>query len=398
MSPEEKFPARLQAWAAVNLAAAVAFATVASATPAHAESKQLDVGFIAALTGPGQSWGMGMLGGLELAAEDVNGAGGIKAGGDTYTINVIAYDSKYAGPGAAQAAQRLVSQDDVKIIFGPLGSVPMLAIADITESAGVLVLSNSYTMKALNPSKKFTFRLTPTTAENAGPMVDFLAKQLPNAKSVAILSPNDESGKEVVSHASEGYKRNGIEVQTVEYYERSTQDFVPILTKIMAGNPDMIDLDGSPPSTSGVIMKQARQAGFKGQFVKVGGPGVLDTIKVAEGAAEGLYYYSPWNPEDPQIVKLAARFEKKYGSPMNPLGVFFYEGGHMLFKAMAEAGSVDPEVLRKHLESQKGYEGIQGTYVWGGEETYGIRHQWIAPFYVGQVQDGKEVIRGKIEQ
>jgi hypothetical protein len=34
--------------------------------------------------------------------------------------------------------------------------------------------------------------------------------------------------------------------------------------------------------------------------------------------------------------------------------------------------------------------------VWGGEAEYGVRHQWIAPFYVGQVQRGKEVMLTKI--
>lgn len=379
----------------LSIVAVIACGLVA---PVRADTKELKVGFIAALTGGGASWGMGMRGGVELAADEVNAAGGVKVGGTNYMIKVIAYDSKYAGPAAAQAAQRLVSQDQVKIMFGPLGSVPMLAIAGITEPAEVLVLSNSYTSKALNPSKKYTFRLTPTTAEFAAPMIDFLAKDaLKGIKSVVIMSPNDDTGKEVASHDIAGYDRNGIKVLGVEYYERSTQDFVPILTKALAKNPDMIDFDGSSPSTTGVIIKQARQLGFKGQFIKAGGPGVEFTVKVAGDAADGLYYYSPWDPSDPAIVKLAGRFKEKYGQPMNPLGIFFYEGAHMLFKAMEATKSIDTDDLANYLESQDHYDGLQGRYVWGGKEAYGIRHQWIAPFYVGQIQDGKQVIRGKIE-
>jgi branched-chain amino acid transport system substrate-binding protein len=144
-------------------------------------------------------------------------------------------------------------------------------------------------------------------------------------------------------------------------------------------------------------MKQARQIGFKGAFVKVGGPGIADTIRIAGEAAEGLYYYSPWNPTEPKTKELIARFEAKYKQPMNGLGIFFYEGGHMLFDAITKAKSVNPDDIRKQIESQTDYVGLQGRYVWGGDKTYGIRHQWIAPFYVGQVQNGGEVMRTKIE-
>jgi branched-chain amino acid transport system substrate-binding protein len=378
-------------------AGAAAAAALAASGEAFAQASELKVGMISALTGPGMSWGMGMLGGLELAAEDVNKRGGLKVGGKTMMVKVLGYDDKYGGPGAAQAAERLVSQDEVKFIFGPLGSVPMLAIADITEGAKALVLSNSYTMKALSKEKPFTFRLTPTTAEISEEMVAFIAKDKPNLKSVAIISPNDESGKEVQSHSTPAYQKAGIKVLGREFYERNTQDFAPILTRMLTQSPDIIDVNGSTPVDSGVIIKQARQLGFKGQVVKVGGPGVADTIKIAGDAADGLFFYSPWDPENPKIKELAERFEAKYKMPMNPLGIFFYEGGNMVFDLIQKTGSTDTDVIRKALEQQPEYMGLQGRYVWGGQDTYGIKHQWIAPSYVGQVQNGREVMRHKIE-
>ena len=62
--------------------AVAALAASAGVSPAEAQSRkgELKIGFISALSGAGIGWGMGMLGGLELAAEDVNNAGGIKVG------------------------------------------------------------------------------------------------------------------------------------------------------------------------------------------------------------------------------------------------------------------------------------------------------------------------------
>jgi len=362
-----------------------------------AKTAELKIGFISALSGPGVAWGMAMLGGLEMAAEDVNKGGGIPIGDTTYTIKVIPYDDKYTGPGAVQAAQRLISQDGVNIIVGPIGSVPMLAMADVTESNKVLVFSNSYTTKALGAKKPHTFRLTPTSQEFSLPFLQWLAKNRPQLKTVVTFGPNDESGKEVSSHNEKAYQKVGIKVLEKEFYERGTQDFVPILTKVIAAKPDIIDLDGSTPADSGLILKQARQIGFQGQIVKTGGPGTQEIIRVAGDAADGFLYVSPWDPNEPKVKALMERFEAKYKMPYNPLGIYFYEGGHMLFDAIKQAQTFSSEGLRVHLDRQKEYKGLLGRYLWGGEADYGIRHQWIAPFYVGQVQKGREVMLTKIE-
>ncbi len=211
------------------------------------------------------------------------------------------------------------------------------------------------------------------------------------------FGPNDESGKEVSSHNEKAYQKVGIKVLGKEFYERGTQDFVPILTKVIAAKPDIIDLDGSTPADSGLILKQARQIGFQGQIVKTGGPGTQEIIRVAGDAADGFLYVSPWDPSDPKVKALMERFEAKYKMPYNPLGIYFYEGGHMLFAAIKEAQTFASDGLRQHLDRQKEYKGLLGRYLWGGEADYGIRHQWIAPFYVGQVQKGSEAMLTKIE-
>jgi branched-chain amino acid transport system substrate-binding protein len=383
--------------AAIVGAIAVAVLATMGGFAGAAKTADLKIGFVSALSGAGMAWGMGMLGGLEMAAEDVNKAGGIPIGDTTYMVKVIAYDDKYTGPGAVQAAQRLISQDGVNIIVGPIGSVPMLAMADVTESNKVLVFSNSYTTKALGPKKPHTFRLTPTSMEFSLPFLQWVVKNNPRLKTTALVGPNDESGKEVASHNEAAYNKVGIKVLAKEFYERGTQDFVPLLTKLLAGKPDILDLDGSTPGDSGVILKQARQIGFQGQIVKTGGPGTLEIIRVAGAAADGFLYVSPWDPNEPKVKALMDRFEAKYKMPYNPLGVYFYEGSHMLLAAIKEAKTFSSDGLRQQIERQTEYRGLLGRYVWGGEAEYGIRHQWIAPFYVGQVQKGKEVMLTKIE-
>ena len=59
-----------------------------------AEEKTLDIGVTDALTGGAAVYGLPQANAVQMAAEEINAAGGVKVGEDTYMLNVIAYDDK----------------------------------------------------------------------------------------------------------------------------------------------------------------------------------------------------------------------------------------------------------------------------------------------------------------
>ena len=65
--------------------------------------------------------------GMEIAIEEINAAGGVKAEGKIYKLQLVMYDDQYTGAGGKAAAERLVNQDKVKFIIGPVGSPPRSA-------------------------------------------------------------------------------------------------------------------------------------------------------------------------------------------------------------------------------------------------------------------------------
>lgn len=358
---------------------------------------ELKIGVISCLSGPGIAWGNAVLHGTQMAAERVNAKGGLTVNGKKYTIKIIGYDDLYTGQGGVTAANRLIFEDKVKFIMGPISSASLLAFQPISEPEKILVLSNTYTGKALSKEKPFTFRVVPTSREFAIPMVKWLAAKHPEAKSVAIISPNDDTGTEVQSHDILGYEAAGIQVKFKEFYERDTKDFFPILTRVISQGVDIIDTDGSSPGTVGLIVKQARQLGFKGILCKTGGPGTPEVIRVAGKAAEGFYYYTPIS-DDPAMKQYEKDYTEKYRNPMNGLTPYFYDGAGMLFKAIEEAGTIEnTEAVKDKLMNIKDYPGLLGKLNWTGEKVYGINRQIVTPSYVGQVKDGKEHTLTKLE-
>ncbi|MET0335246.1 MAG: ABC transporter substrate-binding protein, partial [Rhizobacter sp.] len=150
-------------------------ALLAFAGPALAQ-ETLKIGALVTLSGAGAAWGTGMQHAAELAADDVNAKGGLEVAGKKYKVQVIAYDDKYQANEAVTVANRLVFDDKVKYIIGPVGSAPVLAIQPITEKNQVIVMTLGFTAKALGTDKAFTFRPNVTTAEVAGPQIEWVVK------------------------------------------------------------------------------------------------------------------------------------------------------------------------------------------------------------------------------
>lgn len=365
-------------------------------------SEQLKIGVIATSTGPGTQWGRAVLHGAEMAAEDVNKQGGLKVQGKNYEVKLIDYDDQYTGKGGLSAATKLVYEDKVKFIVGPIGTAPWMAAKEVTEKNEILALVGSYSKRAIKDSR-FAFRVFITPEEFAPVFTKWIRKNYPDMRRVAILGPDDETGWETVSSDVKGYEGNGFEVVFKEFNKRGTKDFFPLLTRMMAKKPDILELDGEAPGDCGVIAKQARQIGFRGMFVKTGGPVTAELVRIAgKKNVEGAIVYVPFNPEDSKIAAFLKRYKDKYNSRMNFFLPSFYDMTKLLFYAIEKAQTVeDTKKVAEIMESIDFNEyrgGLTGPIGWTGKKAYGVDHQAIQTIAVGKIVDGTEKIVAELGQ
>lgn len=355
--------------------------------------EELKIGAIVTLSGAGAAWGQAMLYATELAADDVNSKGGLEVGGKKYQVKVVPYDDKYQAGEAVTAANRLVFEDKVKYIIGPVGSAGALAVTPIVDKNKVVMLTLGFTDKALGKDKPFNFRPNLTTMETSQPQIDWIVKAK-NIKKVGGLFPNDETGQQIAVDLEKAYSKAGAQLNAKEFFERERVDMMPLLTRLIAKGVDAIELDGNAPGTAGLIVKQARELGFKGFIIRSGGPATPEIVNVAgANATNGMLVNTPINPANTAVKAYAERYFAKYRKRMNGFSPAFYDGTHMLLQAMAAAGTTtDTDKVRVALENIKDFKGILGTLNWTGAEVYGIAHQISAPFYIARVQDGQEVI------
>lgn len=355
--------------------------------------EELKIGAIGSLSGGGTAWGLALQRGVQMAIDEVKAAGGLKVGGHTYMPKLVMYDDAYTAAGGRTAAQRLVSLDKVHFIIGSVGSPPVLGEISVTNPAKVLVLSDGYAQSILknDAHAAYNFRAMDTNLEFGGPMVKWIHQHYPQLKKVALIGPNDATGQSVLPALAAVYKANGFQVWT-DMFDRGTQEFTPLLTRMIAQGVDLLDLNANSPGDAGLLLKQARQAGYKGMIWQVGGPSVPEIMSVAGPLASGFLSLDVFDFSSPDGQKFEKTYHAKWSGIINAEAPVWYNAAQILFEAIRRAGSTDVDKVRTALTGLDGYKtALYGPVIWGGKAEYGVNHQLMLPFWIVEVKDGKEV-------
>ena len=371
------------------MAATLSAALAAPGSTAFAQT--IKIGVIAPMTGPGAQWGMaGKMAGEILAAE-VNAKGGLDVSGKKYQVQIITYDDQYKAAEAVAAYNRLVTQDGAKFILVET-SAPTMAVRQNVEDDKVLALTSSYTPAAITKDTKYMFRLYSTATDFLPGYVGWMKENIKERQMIT-LNPNDETGWSQQKVTEKHYKDAGFSVVGGELYERSVQDFAPIMTKILALKPDVIDLGASSPASAGLIVRQARDMGYKGRFVQTGGAGWASVVQTAgKEGAEGLVNILYADPENAGYKRLIEDYKKVVGQPPNEIIVPYYDSFTVLLAAIQKGGDVnDTTKVAAAFKSVLPMKGVQGD-----EMTW--EHQQIRTYnYVGVLTNGAPKVGGRVK-
>jgi len=380
------------------LSAALGAALMMAGLGSAQAQETLKIGGVGPLSGGGTAWGLAAQRGMEIAIEEINAAGGVKAEGKTHKLQLVMYDDQYTGAGGKAAAERLVNQDKVKFIIGPVGSPPALGVISVTNPAKVIALTNGYAPQILKNDTKdpYNFRIYPTNIEFGPPLIKWLKENAPEVKKVGMLAPNDAVGQSVAGALAEDYRKQGFEV-SLELFERGIKEFTPLILRMMAQKVDAFEFDGNSPGDAGLMLKQIRQAGFKGKVIQIGGPGSDEIIEIAGAAAEGFLSYGVFDWDTPAGKKLRPIYEQKYGKGIiNQFMPAFYHTVFLLVDAIKRADSTDTDKVRDALDAMNGFDaGVYGPVKWAGKDSYGVNRQLMFTYYLAEVKDGKLVTKAK---
>jgi branched-chain amino acid transport system substrate-binding protein len=363
-----------------------------------AGAETLKIGLIAPLTGGGAPWGKAEEEGTKILAAEINAKGGLDVGGKKYQIQVIAYDDQYKAADAVAAYTRLVNQDDVKYMI-VLATPSTIALKESIENDKVLALTSSGAGKTVTADDKYLVRALSIVADYIPPFYAWLKDHVTERR-VVIVDPNDDSGWDTTQIADKYLKQNGFEVVGKEIFERSQKDFAPMVTRIIGMNAEIIDLASCPPATAGLIVRQARELGFKGLFIKGGGPAAKEIVDGAgKEAAEGMYNLIYVDTSTAGYKRLAEAYKKDVNQDPNEMVVTFYDAANVLLHAIQKGGDVnDTTKARAAIAEVLPMQSAQGVpLTYGGMNSSGALNQILTVGFIGQIKNGEAVIVGTIQ-
>src|SRR6185295_9338281 len=121
---------------------------------------KVSVGIVTSLTGPMAPPGKFQMNGFNLAAEEINAAGGVAVGGRKHMIDLKVYDTRANPAEGASAMQRLATVDKVPVVLGELHSGVAAAEAPVAQDYGIpLILTVPTGPTLTEQGNRFLFRV-----------------------------------------------------------------------------------------------------------------------------------------------------------------------------------------------------------------------------------------------
>ncbi len=376
----------------------VLWALTSPSGPAMAEEEKfIKWGAIEPLSGSAALWGKAMNQGVELAADEFNAKGGLKVENIRYKIKILEEDDKYTGAAAVAAASKLIYQDGVKFITGPLGTPTTMAVQPISEKEKVLMMTNS-SGDACGKDKPYTFRIGPSFLLGIAGNFQAAAEKYPGrVKRIAYICTNDHAGWDTakIVEASASSKFLGWEIVAKEFYERGMTDFHPLLARVLPKKPDLIETAGVPSIEAALVASQAYGMGYRGLQT---GMLIMPKLQSEKGGpgAEGMIGFWGVDYDMPWITKgqkeLYEKFKAKWpGQTMLHQVEVAYSGTKGAFLAIEKAGTFDTTTVIKAFENLT-WDVPAGKAQWLDFDAYGykgIKRQISIPHPITELRGGK---------
>ena len=362
----------------LSLAFSVAAIQVAPA------QEPIKIGVVGPHSGPAAFDGQSNLIGAQVAADEINKAGGLLGG---RKIEIVPADSRGIPAEAVSAYRKVVTQ--VKVVAvdccwfssSTIAAHPTIEELKIPTTTGVAFLPDAKEHKL---TYLFKFAQTPRMESR---FVDYWVKKL-NVKRVAFLARNDDWGRASSGVYQARLKELGGTVLSSDFYAPGEKDFYSHLTKIKALNPEGINVVDIS-ATAATQVKQMAELGLSAKPLGSDGPITDAFIRLAGKASEGIPLVVRYGAtlDTPRNKAFVAAFRaKRNGEDPDQYAQAGYDSIHLHAEAIKRAGSTEAAKIREAL-TKSDYVSVAGSPI-----RFDERQQAVPKLYVAVIKDGKRVI------
>jgi branched-chain amino acid transport system substrate-binding protein len=358
------------------LAALVLLGGLPSAMAAQAPLK---IGFFGPLTGSVAADGASARQAVELAAQEVNGRGGLLG----KPVELVVYDDRLNPQEAVAIAHKLIEKDQVIGVVSGAFSGPSRVTAPLFAKARVPMVAGYAVHPDVTRGSDSNFRIGFLGAVEGAAAGEYAVAAL-KSRRPAVLTVDTDFGREIAAGFTARVEtlRVPVVVQQVYKYPGET-NFRPLLTRLMAARPDLLFAAGYY-DVAALMTLQAKELGLTTPILAKGGFDSPQFVALAKGTAEGVIVVTNLDRDDPRpfVQAYLRRYRAAYGTELDMVGASSFDAFMVLANAIQRAGSTDPPAVIKALNETKDYHGLTGTI------SKFVRGEVVKPVQFQVVKDG----------
>src|SRR5271154_1383350 len=378
----------------VVLCGASILAVAATATTSQAADKTLKIGFVGVTSGPAAAWGTSNVRSMQTLAAWMNEKG-IKIGDDTYKIDVVTFDDQ-KDPKRAIAGMEKMAQEDIHFVVGPNVDDGAAAVRPVAEKSGIIYFPYAFP-KELYTKPASNAVLGMVASYQSGPAIYKYLKENKGVKTIAFVAANESDPLSQRDGGVAAAKALGLTVLAAnDTYQNDSRDFTPVLTPIVKLKPDLLVLSGVAPGNAPLLVRSARELGFKGL---ISTETAQDAKVLEEGAgdlADGFISVGGAStPEirSPAMEEFIKRYTKMFGEYNDESNTKVYALEYIVDTLKANPKAIDSvDEFKKTIDSFSApnpfvKSGDELKYV--GTTSFGQKRQVSVPMVVNEYKGGK---------
>lgn len=378
----------------VALGTVSAMALLMGSTLSAYANDTLKIGFVGVTSGPAAAWGTSNVRSMQTLAAWYNETGGVKIGDKTYDVEIVTFDDQKDPKRAVEGMEKM-AQEGIHYVVGPNVDDGAAAVRPVAEKNNIIYFPYAFPKELYTPPASNAI-LGMIANYQSGPAIYKYLKENKGVKTVAFVAANESDPLSQRDGGVAAAKALGLEVVAdKDTYQNDTRDFTPVLTPIVALNPDLLVLSGVAPANAPLLIRSARELGYEGL---ISTETAQDAKVLEEGAGElANGFISVGGASTPEISsdrmkEFVDRYTKMFGEYNDESNTKVYALDYILETMKANPAAVDNiDEFKKTIDTFS----APNPYVKGdaklnyvGTTSFGQKRQISVPMVVNEYKDG----------
>jgi len=332
-----------------------------------AQAETLKIGVAGPFTGPNAAFGAQLQKGAEMAAADINAAGGVLGQQIELTFGDDVSDPKQG----VSVANKFVGEG-VKFVIGHFNSGVTLPASEVYRENGMLAITPSATNICVTDRKLgacgdnwkeaapdlLMFRTCGRDDQQGGVAASFIVEKLPG-KAVAVIHDKTPYGQGLADATKLALEGKGVQAAIYEGVNTGDKDFSALVSKMKEAKVEVVYWGGLH-TEGGLLVRQMADQGMKATFMSGDGITSDEFASIGGPAVEGTLMTFPPDPRKrPEAAEIVKKFEAAGFNP-EAYTLYSYAAMQIMAQAITAAGAADAPKAAEQMYDKGPFKTVLG--------------------------------------